>query len=140
MIRLELEGVPPSINQWSRGHWSVRAEHSVDWIARVLVAARGRIPAGWDPNQAARVTITFYCRRDPDNMAKFVVDGLVKNRVIADDKYPFLDELVLRQRPAKPAEYRTVVEVEPVGRATAGDAHAGADEAGRELGNTRRPA
>lgn len=49
MIRLEIEGTPPSLNQWTTLHWSRQRQIKQDWAwlvkAACLVAKAGR-PAG----------------------------------------------------------------------------------------------
>jgi len=110
-LRLEIAALPPSQNVLRRGHWSVRSSSAKEW--RGLVAAHART---WRVELlSARVIITYYGRKDADNAnSKPILDGLVDAHVLHDDRYPWLVELVLRQRPAKKLEQRTVVEVEAV--------------------------
>ena len=114
MIEFVIPAVPPSLNAWSRKHWSVRKREAEKWRLLVGSAARQAM------NQANRadcagypavVTLTFRLPRggDADNRAKFVVDGLV-GVLIEDDGPPHLEDLRLRSRRGKPAETRVRVE------------------------------
>ena len=96
-IEFSIPAIPPSINKWSRSHWSVRANHAKDWYDWVALhaplAPQKRLLI--DP---AIVTLTFASpyKIDGDNRAKFVLDGLVKRGLITDDSAPHLAELRLR--------------------------------------------
>lgn len=93
MIKLTIPGTPPSLNVWSRMHWSKAAKIKKQWENDIWVCAykamahtnKSKIPYG-----KAKVKLTYYFssnrRRDIDNInQKFVLDGLVKAGVIADD-------------------------------------------------------
>lgn len=79
--------VPPSLNVWSRKHWRVRHKQVEEMteVMRLLKAAR-KIPR----YERVEVQLVYYFRdgrkRDPDNYAgKFILDGLKKSGIIADD-------------------------------------------------------
>lgn len=102
-VEFTIPAVPPSLNQWSRKHWSVRRREAEKWKLLVRHYAFGRMAKRWiDP---AIVTLTFRLPRggDADNRAKFVLDGLVGD-VIKDDGPPHLVELRLRSERGKPAQ------------------------------------
>ncbi len=123
MIEFSISAVPPSLNVWSRKHWSVRRREAARWRALVSTAARyemrRRIPLrGFGPTSAPRfpitpaiVTLSFRLPRggDASNREKFVTDGLI-GTLIVDDGPPHLVELRLRSERGKPAE--TTVRVE----------------------------
>ena len=117
MIEFTIPAVPPSLNAWSRKHWSVRRREAEKWRNLVTLAAHGayfKTAAGvFDPiviPERAIVTLTFRLPRggDADNRAKFVLDGLV-GRFIVDDGPPHLAELRLR---AERGKAQTTVRIE----------------------------
>ena len=111
MIEFTIPAVPPSLNAWSRKHWSVRRREAEKWKLLVQHHSYGLIP--WmKPPKHLVVTLEFRLPRggDADNRAKFVLDGLVHAEVIADDGPPYLYELRLRSVRGKPAETRVMVE------------------------------
>jgi Holliday junction resolvase RusA-like endonuclease len=77
----------PSLNKWSRWHWSKKNRIKKEWIKEI----------GWlckkynEPNlENALVEIVYYFdnkhSRDKDNYTpKFILDGLTKAGIIADD-------------------------------------------------------
>ncbi len=105
-VEFIIDAVPPSLNQWSRKHWSVRSIFAAQW--RLLVRSASPKHRAITP---AIVTLTFRLPRggDADNRAKFVLDGLVGG-LIVDDGPPHLVELRLRSERGKPAQ--TTVRVE----------------------------
>src|SRR3989304_3400145 len=109
-IEFSIDALPPSLNKWSRRHWSVRHQVTRDW--GVWIAHFGPKPDshGWpggEPIDPAVVTLEFRSvyRLDVDNRAKFVLDGLVKAGIIKDDAIPHLAELRLRGAKGKPRTY-----------------------------------
>jgi len=86
-----------SLNQWSRGHWSVRKQEATRWALLVRNAARKQRPF----TEPVRIQLTFIGARDADNHGKAVLDGIVRAGLIVDDRYPFVSELILRARPGK---------------------------------------
>lgn len=86
-IWISIPELPPSLNEWSRRHWTVRAEAVetlTDELAKLRMAFR--IPKVELP----RVQLVYYFatrrHRDPDNYAgKFLLDGLRHAGIIADD-------------------------------------------------------
>lgn len=96
-IGLSLPALPVRLNTLLRAHWSKRHAEQQRWndmvaIARLMLPKSQR--ACIDP---AVVTLTFVSprRRDPDGLAKCVLDALVKSGLIADDGPPHLVELRL---------------------------------------------
>jgi len=97
---------PPSLNVWSRQHWRVRHRNVEEMTNNLrLLAMAMKLPQV----QKARVQLVYYFkdkrRRDPDNYAgKFILDGLRKAEIIADDnagvlKLPQPEFRVDRQNP-----------------------------------------
>lgn len=90
MIRLELDGIPPTLNEWARTHWTKQREKKNEWEWTVLAAAL-KAKTGRPGYQEARIHITYHFkqkrRRDTDNYApKFLLDALVKAGIIEDDR------------------------------------------------------
>lgn len=89
--RIVIPGVPPSLNSWNRLHWAVQAERKKLWEGIVKQAARG---IGSYEHPVVRITYRFKTRRrrDKDNYApKFIMDGLVRAGIIADDNTEAVD-------------------------------------------------
>jgi hypothetical protein len=108
-VSFVIDAVPPSLNSWSRKHWSVRKREAAKW--RMIVANEVRKLGIEGPISPAIVTLTFTLPRGGDaaNREKFISDGLVGNLLI-DDGPPHLAELRLRSRRGKPASTHIVVE------------------------------
>jgi Holliday junction resolvase RusA-like endonuclease len=86
-IWISIPDVPPSLNEWSRQHWSER-DRRVEEMSTDLTRLRlvFQIPRMEKP----RVQLVYYFatrrHRDPDNYCgKFLLDGLRHAGVIVDD-------------------------------------------------------
>lgn len=94
--------LPASVNDWRRGsgHFGIRMreQQRVESFVRLAVL-QDRVQPIPGP---VRVALTFYLpakrRRDPDNMAKHVLDGIKACGLIEDDGPPVLVELTLACR------------------------------------------
>ncbi|SDX45755.1 Holliday junction resolvase RusA (prophage-encoded endonuclease) [Marininema mesophilum] len=101
MIRIEVPGVPPSLNQMRNTHHFQWNRLKKEWAQTIfLVAARNK-PA--TPLDQAIVTLTYHFRdrrrRDPDNYSgKFILDPLVELGFLVDDSF---DHIELRHRQGK---------------------------------------
>lgn len=91
MIRLVLKGVPPSLNRFAgrKNEHEYRAEKE-KWTRAVYYTAKANKDRPTEPFEKADVEILYYFpdkrRRDPDNYGgKFLLDGLTKAGIIADD-------------------------------------------------------
>lgn len=82
-------GIPPSINQYlgRKNEWKYRAVKD-EWTQRVAWSCK-MSPVPLVPLEKSHVTITCFFkdnrRRDIDNVAKVLMDGLVAAKVIQDD-------------------------------------------------------
>lgn len=90
MIRLEIEGTPPSLNKWMRWHWTVQQQSKQEW-AWLILAACLAAKVGRPQYKLATVHITLIFpvlrRRDLDNYTpKSIMDGLVNAGIIQDDR------------------------------------------------------
>ena len=116
----ELEGLPP-MNTADGMHWRKRNKLKIDWEARVYYAVIHDRPE--NPLPKARVSVTRCSTREPDfeNLAqggKFLLDGLVKAGVIADDKPSVIGQpeyLWIKAKPKHGSVRITVEEVESDG-------------------------
>jgi len=95
MIRLEIEGVPPSLNQWTTLHWSKQREIKQEW-AWLIKAACLAAKCGRPQYKLATVRIILEFpvlrRRDIDNYApKMLLDALVNEGIIQDDRSDWVD-------------------------------------------------
>lgn len=92
---LNIFDVPPSLNQWSRMHWSKAAkikkqwENDIFYSTRVVKQVDEKVCKKM-PYKQAKIKITYYFktkhRHDKDNYTpKFILDGLVKAGIILDD-------------------------------------------------------
>jgi len=90
MIRLEIPDIPPSLNEWTRMHWTKQHQVKIEWAWTVLACAM-TAKTGKPHFKMATVKITYYFtkkrRRDTDNYApKFLLDALVQAGIIQDDR------------------------------------------------------
>jgi len=92
-IWLSIPYTPPSLNVWSRQHWSYR-KRQVDEISGCLrwLAVVERLPCF----ARARVEVVYYFRdtrrRDPDNFTpKTFLDGIRHAGLISDDNAAVLE-------------------------------------------------
>jgi len=79
--------IPPSLNKWSRRHWSERSRQVTELSAAL---SRLRIAFRIPKVERPRVQLIYYFatnrRRDPDNyMGKMILDSLRHAEIIADD-------------------------------------------------------
>lgn len=119
MIRLEIPGVPPSLNRTlgRLNAWEYR-ETKKKWTEAVMWAVRAAKARPERPYSRAMVTITYYFpnanRHDADNYSgKYLLDGLRLGGVIADDDLKHITTTIRgeidRQNP------RTEIEVRDAG-------------------------
>lgn len=97
MIEFEIYELPKLPNALYRRHWSVVMKESKKWqrlISEQLLINR---VAFKEPLKKAKLTITRFSVREPDfdnlvSSGKFVIDALVKNNVLVDDKVSIIGE------------------------------------------------
>jgi hypothetical protein len=93
VIRYTIPMLPPSLNAFlgRSNAWAYRAAKR-EWLGVVAACCR---PAPAEPMRDVSVTIrTLFAdsrRRDADNLAKFVLDGLVAAGIIEDDSWQCVD-------------------------------------------------
>ena len=115
MITITIPDIPPSLNKWSRMHWAKAAEIKKRWEANIYYTSFNQRPKA--PYRYAKVKITYYFkdhrRRDiVDNYSpKFLMDGLVKAKILEDDRteYVGIPELVMAYDKERP---RTEIKIE----------------------------
>ena len=112
-IKLVLPGIPPSMNAYAgrENCQEYRSEKS-NWTNMVLILSkRFHLP---EPFKKADVTIEYFFadnrRHDPD---KFLLDGLTKGGIIADDSFDHIDLHLAKGGvdPKRPHVLISVVEV-----------------------------
>lgn len=113
MIRLEIDEIPPSLNRWSRLHWSKQRLIKQDW-AWLIKAACLAAKTGRPSYRLARVQITLLFpvvrRRDIDNYApKMILDGLVGAGILEDDR---ADRVDVRWDFGRGARRQTIIEIQ----------------------------
>lgn len=101
-VCFDVDALPKSVNDWRRGsgHWSIAAAERKRMALAITVA---KVKAGVKPIPGpVHVALKFYWpdrrRRDPDNGAKHVLDGIVDAGLIEDDGPPVLVSLTLAAR------------------------------------------
>lgn len=116
-LTIVLDGLPP-MNSADGFHWRKRQRLRKQWerrvSAEVLASDAGKPPK---PLESARVTVTRCSAKQPDadNLAqsgKWILDGLVKAGVLADDAPSVIGQPLYQWEPAKPKHGRVVVTVE----------------------------
>lgn len=112
-MRLTLKNTPPSLNKFAgrENSWEYRNTKLI-WTEEVCWASKPYRPT--TPYEHASVTITYYfltrARHDADNYCgKFLLDGLTKAGIIADDDMKHIT-LTIKGEYDK-ANPRTVIEV-----------------------------
>lgn len=114
-MKFTIPMIPPSDNKFKgrQNVWEYR-ELKKQWLEMVMTICR---PRPTKPIKKAVVTITYFFktkgRRDPDNFnGKFILDGLVKGGILADDSFQCID-LQLRGR-HDPLNPRTEIQIQEV--------------------------
>lgn len=107
--------IHPSLNDWTRMHWSMKHRQRLVWAARIssLVYQQG----GGRFVGPVRVTVTSFLRhkrrRDADNLVpKFILDALVDAKVIQDDSTEYVASIVT-EISFDPKNPRTEIRIEP---------------------------
>lgn len=108
---LTVDGVPPSLNAWSRAHWRTRARLAKEWQDKIgkLWLVQGRPRLG-----LSEVLLEFTLPRggDADNRCKFILDGL-SGTFLEDDSPGSISELRIRARTGSPGAVRiTITEID----------------------------
>ena len=92
-MKITLKGTPPSLNKFMgrKSEWDYRNEKTI-WTRAVLYAAKAAKDRPEQPFEKAEVVIDYFfrtaVRHDADNYCgKFLLDGLTKAKVIADDDF-----------------------------------------------------
>lgn len=92
-MKITVKNTPPSLNKFMgrKNEWDYRAAKT-NWTRAVLYAARAAKDRPEQPLEKAFVRIDYFfktaVRHDADNYCgKFLLDGLTKAKVIADDDF-----------------------------------------------------
>jgi crossover junction endodeoxyribonuclease RusA len=114
-MKITINEIPPSNNKYLGNSHSFR-EYSKEkdrwhWLVKAAIKVRPK-----KPYAGAVVKITYFFRdkkrRDPDNYSgKFILDALVKERIIIDDNFDVIS-LVLNNGGVDKTNPRTVIEIE----------------------------
>lgn len=89
-IEFEIAGLPKTINQIGRHHWTAKAKEAKKWKNAVIMATLGKRPT--EPLIKARCTFTRCSSFCPDSDGlvssfKHVCDGLIEAGVIVGDTF-----------------------------------------------------
>ena len=115
MIRIIVNDIPPSNNAYMGNSHSFRAYNAKKqewhWLIKAAIQSRPKTPY-----KCAEVRIIYYFpdgrRRDPDNYSgKFILDALVKERLIIDDSFDVIN-LKLNKGGVDKGNPRTIIEIE----------------------------
>lgn len=104
-------------NQLLRKHWSVVSREGKKWHTLVYLKVAQFRPTKPFPKVA--LTLTRYSTREPDRDGlagsfKYVVDGLVKAKIIVDDKPSIVVECDYKWEKTKLAEQKIEVIIKPI--------------------------
>lgn len=115
-MRITVHDIPPSLNKYLGNSHSFK-EYNDDkimwhWLIKVAIKERPQTPI-----ENARVSIQYHfkdnLRRDPDNYSgKFILDALVKERILKDDS--FNNVTLTLSATFKSKEPRTEIIIEPL--------------------------
>ena len=113
-LKIEIQGLPKTINAIGRKHWAVKMKEAQYWKATVGYSVADKRPP--KPLKKARIVFIRYSSipTDPDNLTsgfKHVLDGLICARVIENDKYVNIGMPEYRWERAKPREGKIRIEV-----------------------------
>lgn len=116
VIRIEVPGIPPSLNQLRNTHHYEWNRLKKEWAGVVSTVARPARPP--TPFRRAIVTLIYHFRdrrrRDPDNYSgKFIMDPLVELGFLVDDSFDHI-ELRHRQGEVDRKNPRVVIMIEEV--------------------------
>jgi Holliday junction resolvase RusA-like endonuclease len=111
-MKFELPFATPSNNAVMRMHHRTRTVHHKNYTFKVWLAVGGA-HIGFDK---CKVTVTRHASRqlDWDNMGgglKFLLDAMVKNKIIVDDNPKCIVSLDLKQEKCTRKEEKTVIEI-----------------------------
>ena len=112
--------VPPTLNQYSRAHWTRQREWvriAAVYIHVGLVQSGHRFPCCERRENKVRVTIQQHRRRpvDRDNLTpKVLNDALVKLGIVVDDNEDHIEQVVLPVIVDRRAEPRTEITLEDI--------------------------
>jgi Holliday junction resolvase RusA-like endonuclease len=109
-------GLPPSVN--AKKHWAAVQRDNRTWYDKVALCALGlKIPRPAFQSAIVEIELRYTIpkthggrrRRDVDNVAKRMLDALVRCKILVDDSYPSLHETRLRARPGDRDEVILIV-------------------------------
>lgn len=98
-IKIVINAIPPSANNYmgNSHNFNTYRNDKKAWEMLIYSAARDKIPP--KPFDKSTVEVVFYFsdakRRDVDNYIKFLLDGIVKAKIIKDDSFAKIDKLIL---------------------------------------------
>ena len=117
MFRIEIDGIPPSLNAFYAGmHWGKRKEIMDEWHMLFLAEFRNVIKQ--KVNWPITVSATLYSKRVPrdcDNVviaAKAACDALVMGGFIPDDSPEYVSAVILRSKKSENKKDITVILLE----------------------------
>jgi hypothetical protein len=115
LLRVELPGLPKSMNQLMGAHWRVRAGHAKKWQQAVWAKAWPTRPR--EPLAQARLVCTRYSSAssmDDDNLRssfKPLIDGLVRAGWLIDDGPRVIGTPDVRHGSAPPRGGHVTIEI-----------------------------
>lgn len=94
-------GIPMNLNEYRNAHFQVLNQQKKMW-ERLTIAES--IAQKIQPVKRCQLTIHYFFKdrrkHDPDNYAaslKFILDGLVKAKILPDDNFDVIDSITIRQ-------------------------------------------
>lgn len=113
-IILTIDAIPPTLNEWTRTHWTKQRAAKCEWQWRILACVLP-LKIGKPQHKKAKVTITYQFttnrRRDIDNYApKFIMDALVNAGLIKDDR---ADCIQVSWGFEQGTKRQTIIQIEP---------------------------
>jgi len=114
-LKVELLGLPKTINRVGRTHWAIKAAEAKKWRREVSFSVISQRPK--EPLKKASLTLTRYSSFCPDfdnlvSSFKGCIDGLKDGQIIKDDKMSCVGAPTYKWEKVSPGKGKIKIEVE----------------------------
>lgn len=118
-LKLEINGLPKTVNALGRKHWAVKVKHNRFWEKLVGYEIFKQNLKPSEPLKKAKIEFVRYSSIEPDfdnlvNSFKVIMDALIKNGIIIDDKPSIVGCPTYAWEKCKKKEGKITVEIKEV--------------------------